>query len=71
MTKEEKLKEKIRNGQNVSFDEADSLLKKMGYSVRSKGSHFSYKKTGCATITLKRRNELLEYQLRLLEDAIK
>ena len=71
MSKQDKLIEKIRNGQNVSFSEAESLLIKLGFKVRSKGSHFIFYKDGYdKNVSIKKRNELLPYQLKMLEEVI-
>ncbi|MCE5317271.1 MAG: hypothetical protein LLG04_07905 [Parachlamydia sp.] len=73
MSKFEKLKLKIKNGQDISFDEAESLLLKLGFKVRSPGSsHFIFWKEGYEkNISLKKRSKLLPYQIRMLEEVLK
>lgn len=73
MSRFEKLKLKIKNGQDTSFDEAESLLLKLGFKIRSPGSsHFVFWKEGYEkNISLKKRSKLLPYQLRLLEEVLK
>lgn len=73
MSKFEKLKLKVVNGQPISFDEAESLLLKLGFKMRSPGSsHFVFWKEGYdKNISLKKRSELLPYQMRLLEEVLK
>jgi|694.fasta_scaffold06037_12 predicted RNA binding protein YcfA (HicA-like mRNA interferase family) len=46
MSKFDKLKEKIKNKQSVSYKEAESVLVKLGFTVRSKGSHHIFSKDG-------------------------
>lgn len=71
MSKFDKLKQKIKNGQSVSYDEAETLLKKLDFKIRSKGSHFIFYKDGYEkTISIKKRSELLPYQIRMLEEVL-
>lgn len=72
MSKFEKIKLKIQNGQNISFDEAENFLLKLGFKVRSPGSsHFIFWKKGYdKNISLKKRSQLLPYQIRMLEEVI-
>lgn len=60
-----------KNGQHVSYDEAETLLLKLGFTVRSRGSHHVFSKDGYEkNISVKNRSELLPYQLRLIKEAI-
>jgi hypothetical protein len=72
MSKFDKLKQKIRNGQTISFEEAESFLLKLGFNVRSPGSsHFVFWKHNYdKNISLKKRSQLLSYQLRLLKEVL-
>lgn len=72
MSKFEKLKLKIKNGQAVSYEEAESLLLKLGFKIRSPGSsHFIFWKEGYEkNISIKKRSVLLPYQMRLLEEVL-
>lgn len=71
MSKFEKIKAKIRNGQSVSYDEAETVLKKLGFAVRSKGSHHVFAKDGYyKNISIKKCPELLRYQLILLVEVL-
>lgn len=71
MSKFEKLKAKIKNGQSVSYAEAESVLFKLGFSVRSKGSHHVFTKEGYSkNISIKKCSELLQYQLNLINEAL-
>lgn len=73
MSKFEKLKLKIRNGQNISFEEAECFLNKLGFKVRSPGSsHFIFWKENYEkNISIKKRAQLLPYQMRMLEEVLK
>lgn len=73
MSKFDKLKQKIKNGQNISFEEAETFLLKLGFSIRSPGSsHFIFWKQGYEkNIALKRRPQLLPYQVKMLEEVLK
>lgn len=73
VSKFEKLKLKIKNGQTVSYEEAEGLLLKLGFKMRSPGSsHFIFWKEGYEkNIALKKRSQLLSYQIRLLEEVLK
>lgn len=69
MSKFDKLKAKIKNRQSVSFKEA--CLMKLGFTVRSKGSHHIFSKDGYGkNISLKKVIELLDYQLDLIKEAL-
>ncbi len=72
MSKFEKLKLKIKNGQAISYEEAESFLLKLGFKVRSPGSsHFIFWKEGYEkNISIKKRSQLLPYQVRLLEEVL-
>jgi hypothetical protein len=73
MSKFEKIKLKIKNGQNISYEEAESFLLKLGFKMRSPGSsHFIFWKEGYEkNISLKKRSQLRPYQIRMLEEVVK
>lgn len=73
MSKFEKIKLKIKNGQSISYEEAESFLLKLGFKMRSPGSsHFIFWKEGEEkNISLKKRPQLLPYQIRMLEEVVK
>ncbi len=73
MSKFEKIKLKIKNGQILSFEEAETFLLKLGFKVRSPGSsHFIFwKERYEKNISLKKRSQLLPYQIRMLEEVLK
>lgn len=71
MSKFEKLKLKIKNGQSISYEEAETCLLKLGFIVRSKGSHHVFAKDGyCKNISIKKCPRLLTYQMNLIAEAI-
>ncbi len=71
MSKFEKLKLKIKNGQSISYEEAETCLLKLGFTVRSKGSHHVFAKDGYhKNISIKKCPRLLSYQMNLVAEAI-
>ncbi len=72
MSKLQKLVEKIFNGRDVSYEEAENLLLKLGFDVDIRGSHHIFRKKGFTkNISLKRRSQLLSYQLNELKEVLK
>jgi len=59
--------------QSLSYEEAESFLLKLGFKMRSPGSsHFIFWKEGYEkNISLKKRSQLLPYQIRMLEEVVK
>lgn len=72
MSKFKKNQLKIKNSQSISYDEATNLLLKLGFQMRSPGgSHFIFWEKGYEkNMSLKKRTELLPYQIRMLEEVI-
>lgn len=71
MGKFEKLVLKIKNRQSISYDDAEKLLLNFGFKVRSRGSHHIFFKDGYEkNISIKKRAELLPYQIQLIAEAI-
>lgn len=73
MSKLEKLIEKILNGKNVSYDDAQNILEHLGFTLKIKASHHIFRKPQYHRIvSLKRRPQLLQYQVddlkKVLED---
>lgn len=72
MSKLEKLIERILEGRDVSYKEAERLLRKLGFSMDSRGSHHIFRKVGYVRhISLKQRPQLLPYQLRELKEVLR
>ena len=56
MSKINKLISKILEGRAVSYDEAETLLRNLGFSVEVSGSHHVFRRTGYArNVSIKRR----------------
>ena len=71
MSKLEKLKQRIRSGSSISYSEAETFLLKMGFKVRSRGSHHVFSKDGYPkNISIKKNSELLPYQMSLIAEAL-
>lgn len=72
MSKFDKLRLKIKNKQDISYEEAEKVLLKVGFKVRSRGgSHHVFSKEGYEkTISIKKRSQLLPYQICLIEEAL-
>lgn len=71
MSKFEKLKHKIKSGHSISYAEAETFLLKLGFTVRSKGSHHVFSKDGYPkNISIKKCPQLLAYQMNLLAEAL-
>lgn len=71
MSKREKLIQKIMEGRNVSYDEAETILFHLGFSVEVSGSHHVFRKKGYPrNVSLKIRAELKPYQIKLLQEAL-
>jgi predicted RNA binding protein YcfA (HicA-like mRNA interferase family) len=72
MSKLQKLAQKILDGRDVSYDEAEGLLLKMGFQLEIRGSHHIFRKKGyLRNISLKRRSQLLPYQIADLKEVLR
>lgn len=72
MSKLEKLIQRIIEERAISYEEAETLLLKFGFKVDIRGSHHIFRKKGyLRNISLKRRSQLLLYQLKSLKEIIK
>ncbi len=71
MSKYEKLIKKVLDGQNISYKQAETLLLRLGFEVEICGSHHVFRKTGYPrNVSIKRRPQLLPYQLRDLKEVL-
>ena len=72
MSKHEKLVKKIlAGGKTISYREAESLLMKLGFEVGVCGSHHVFRKKGYVkNVSIKRRTQLLPYQIRELKEVL-
>jgi predicted RNA binding protein YcfA (HicA-like mRNA interferase family) len=72
MSKLQKLIEKLLNGRNVSFDEAENILTHLGFKKRVNGSHHVFFKEDYEkNVSIKRRSQLLSYQISDLREVLK
>ncbi len=71
MTKRQKLIEKILAGKNVSYEDAEKILLNLGFALEIRGSHHIFRKDGyLKNISLKRRFQLLSYQVEMLKEVL-
>ena len=71
MTKKEKLIEKIFLGKNISYNDAEKILISLDFEVKVRGSHHNFRKPSYRnTVTLKKRAQLLPYQIDLLKEVL-
>ena len=55
----------------VSYEEAETLLEYLGFSVEVSGSHHVFRKKGYPlNVSLKIRAELKSYQIKLLQEVL-
>jgi len=72
MSKFEKLIKKILSGSNVSYDDAENVLLGIGFQLKIRGSHHNFRKPQYVrTISIKRRPQLLLYQINDLKEVLK
>lgn len=72
MSKREKLIQKIFSKGQVSYDEIKALLEYFGYTVDVDGtSHAIFRKEGFEHLSVKKRSQLLPYQLELIQEALR
>ena len=73
MSSRDKLIHKILTGtKNITFDEVRALLLWLGFKERVRGSHFGFHDDAMGlNITIKRRKELLAYQVHEAREVLK
>ena len=72
MSKFDKLIEKILNGKNISYSEAEKLLIHLGFELKIRGSHHNFRKPQYPqTISIKKRSQLIAYQIDDLKEVLK
>ncbi len=73
MSTREKLIQKIlADSKNITFDETRSLLIWLGFEERVRGSHHGFQKDSMGlNITLKKRPQLLAYQVQEVREVLK
>lgn len=71
MSSEEKLIRKILEGRNVSYKDAEKILLKLGFELKVTASHHIFRKKGYSVnVSLKRRSELLSYQIKIMQEVL-
>lgn len=71
MSKLEKLIEKVLNGKNITYDDAEHLLMYLGFTLKIKASHHIFRKPQYhRVISLKKRPQLLKYQIDDLKEVL-
>lgn len=71
MSRLEKLIQKIFARQQVSYKDAEKILLELGYELKVSGSHHVFRKAGFKHVTLKRRPQLLPYQITDLQEVLR
>lgn len=71
MSKFQKLVERVFEGRSVSYEEAEKILLGLGFRMESRGSHHVFRKSGYErNISIKKRSQLLPYQLNDLKEVL-
>jgi len=71
MSKIEKLIKNILRGKQISYKEAEKILIALGFNVKITGSHHIFRKLGSPhNISLKKRPQLLPYQVKMLREVL-
>ncbi len=71
VSKIEKLIQKIFARQQVSYNDAEKILFELGYELKISGSHHIFRKAGYKHVTIKRRPQLLSYQIIDLQEVLR
>ena len=71
MSRLEKLIQKIFARQQISYKDAEKILFELGYELKVSGSHHVFRKAGFKHVTLKRRPQLLPYQITDLQEVLR
>ncbi len=72
MSKLLKLIQKVMDERDVSYEDAENILLKLGFKLDIRGSHHVFRKNGYPrNIAIKRRSQLLPYQIRELKEILR
>lgn len=72
MSTYEKLIDQVLDGKRVSYKDAEKILFKLHFELSISGSHHIFRKDGYRrSVSLKRRPELLNYQIKLIQEVLK
>ena len=71
MSSLEKLIQKVLAGKKISYKDAEKILLGLGFNFKITGSHHVFRKFGSSyNISLKKRPELLAYQIKMLQEVL-
>ena len=72
MSTYEKLINQVLDGKKISYKDAEKILFRLHFELSVSGSHHIFRKDGYRrSVSLKRRAELLSYQIKLLQEVLK
>ena len=72
MSTYEKLINQVLDGKKISYKDAEKILFKLHFELSVSGSHHIFRKDGYRrSVSLKRRPELLNYQIKLIQEVLK
>ena len=72
MSKFDKLVKQILEERSTSYKEAESVLIKLGFDLRIRGSHHVFAKPDYdKNVSIKMRSQLFPYQIRLIQEVLK
>lgn len=72
MSTYEKLIDQVLDGKRVSYKDVEKILFKLHFELSISGSHHIFRKDGYRrSVSLKRRPELLNYQIKLIQEVLK
>lgn len=72
MSKFEKMIAKILIGKNVTYDDAENVLLHLGFQLKIRASHHNFRKPEYhRTLSIKKRSQLLSYQIDDLKEVLK
>ncbi len=72
MSTYEKLINQVLDVKKISYKDAEKILFKLHFELSVSGSHHIFRKDGYRrSVSLKRRPELLNYQIKLIQEVLK
>ncbi len=66
----EKLIQKIFAGGQISYQDAEKMLLILGYRLKISSSHHIFRKLGYDPLSIKKRHQLLAYQVKELQEVL-
>ncbi len=67
-----KIDKRILLGHQISYDEAQTVLYSLGFAMKCEGSHCVFRKKGyLKNISIKKRSQLLPYQIKDLKEVVR